>query len=214
MPAYIGYLGGRSLSNTSRTVKISRWSTFFHGVAFVIGFSLIFIGLGLAASVIGSLLFGIRIWLARLGGILIVLFGLHLTGIVNIPCLDYDLRPENSVDENRSYFSSVLMGICFSAGWSPCVGPVLGSILTLAVNEGSLAEGFRLLSAYSIGFAIPFLITALGINSIATWMRSLGRITRVVEIIMGMILIIVGCLLFFGVYEQIARFGLVFNFGL
>jgi cytochrome c-type biogenesis protein len=209
MPAYIGYLGGRSLSNSQFSEPIHKWSTFFHGLAFVIGFSLVFIGLGLAASVIGSLLFDIRIWLARIGGILVILFGLHMTGILKIPWLDYDLRPENKVDENRSYFSSVFMGICFSAGWSPCVGPVLGSILTLAVNEGSLQEGFNLLSAYSVGFAIPFLISALAIGWISSRMQSLGKITRIMEKIMGAVLIVVGCLLFFGLYEQIARYSFI-----
>ncbi len=93
-----------------------------------------------------------------------MLFGLHMTGILKISWLDYDLHPENKIDENRSFFSSILMGICFSAGWSPCVGPVLGSILTLALDEGSLQQGFYLLSAYSVGFTVPFLIMALGVS--------------------------------------------------
>ncbi len=143
-----------------------------------------------------------------------MLFGLHMTGILKISWLDYDLHPENKIDENRSFFSSILMGICFSAGWSPCVGPVLGSILTLALDEGSLQQGFYLLSAYSVGFTVPFLIMALGVSWISSRMRSLGRITRVMEIIMGLILIIVGGLLFFGIYEQIARIGFLFDFGL
>jgi cytochrome c-type biogenesis protein len=207
MPAYIGYLGGRSVSQGDVRAKHSRWNTFLHGAAFVLGFSLVFIGLGLTASVIGRLLYEIRNWLARLGGILIVLFGLQLTGILKIPLLDYELRPQNRVQENRSFLSSLLMGVCFSAGWSPCVGPVLGSILTLAVNEGSLREGFNLLSAYSAGFAIPFLITALGLSWISTRLSSLSRFTRITEIVMGIILIIVGCLLFSGLYEQVAQYG-------
>jgi cytochrome c-type biogenesis protein len=214
MPAYIGYLGGRSFSTVPATGDQKKLSTFFHGLAFVIGFSLVFIGLGLTASVIGNLLFGIRIWLARLGGIVVILFGLHMSGLFRIPWLDYDLRPDNKLDENRSYLSSLFMGICFSAGWSPCVGPVLGSILTLAVNGGSLLEGFNLLSAYSAGLAIPFLVTALGIGWISTRMKSLAIINRIVEKIMGVVLIIVGFLLLFGLYEQFARYGFFFNFGL
>jgi cytochrome c-type biogenesis protein len=185
-----------------------------HGMAFVAGFSLIFIGLGLAASAIGSLLYGMRVWMARLGGILISIFGLHMTGLIHISWLDYDLRPENSVEENRSYFSSLLMGILFSAGWSPCVGPVLSAILTLAVNEGSLQEGLKLLTAYSVGFAIPFLITALGIGWISSRLYLIGKFTRAVEIAMGIILVMVGILLFLGLYEQIAQFSPVINTGL
>jgi cytochrome c-type biogenesis protein len=214
MPAYIGYLGGRSVYGKQAQSSSNRWNTFLHGLAFVAGFSLVFIGLGLAASVIGSLLYSMRLWMARLGGILISLFGLHMTGLIHIPWLDYDLRPENRVEENRSYFSSLLMGILFSAGWSPCVGPVLSAILTLAVNEGSLQEGMKLLSAYSVGFAIPFLITALGIGWISSRLHLIGKFTRVVEISIGIILIVVGVLLFLGLYEQIAQFNPVINTGL
>lgn len=207
MPAYIGYLGGRSVSNFEAGVKRSQWRLFLHGSAFVLGFSLVFIGLGLTASVIGSLLYDIRDWLARLGGILIILFGLQMAEILKIPWLEYDLRPQTSTHENRGFLSSLLMGICFSAGWSPCVGPVLGSILTLTVNEGSLQEGFKLLSAYSAGFAIPFLITALGMDWISSRLPSINRYIRGIKIVFGIILIIVGCLLFSGMYEQIARYG-------
>ncbi|NMB54926.1 MAG: cytochrome c biogenesis protein CcdA [Leptolinea sp.] len=207
MPAYIGYLGSRSTANTATSRSSRHWIIFLHGLFFILGFSLVFIGLGLAASAIGALLFHYREWLARLGGIFIVIFGLQLTGILNIQWLDNDVHPQTQRDESRSLISSLILGICFSAGWSPCVGPILGSILTLAVNDGSIYEGFFLLSAYSVGFAIPFLITALSIEWIATRMKRLSRATRVIEIIMGIILIIAGCLLFFSQYEQIARFG-------
>jgi cytochrome c-type biogenesis protein len=106
------------------------------------------------------------------------------------------------------------MGILFSAGWSPCVGPVLGSILTLAVNEGSMLEGFRLLSAYSVGFAIPFLIFAAAIDSISIRISKFARAAHIIEIVMGVVLLLVGLLVFTGQYRQFVSMGTLFNFGL
>ena len=106
------------------------------------------------------------------------------------------------------------MGVFFSAGWSPCVGPVLGAILTLAFNGGSVSQGIWLLTAYSLGLAIPFLIAAWGIGWVTIILRRYGKMTRYVEIAMGIILIIVGVLLFLGTFEQLARFGLFVDFGL
>jgi cytochrome c-type biogenesis protein len=214
VPAYIGYLGGRSISVDQNRPDKNRWYTFLHGLFFVAGFSLIFIGLGMAASAIGSLLYDVRGILERIGGILITIFGLHQSGLVRIKWLDYDLRPANRVEENRSYVSSLVMGILFSAGWSPCVGPVLGSILTLAMNEGALTDGFILLSAYSAGFAIPFLIFAIAIDKISFRMSMFSKAAHILEIVMGMVLIIVGLLVFFGLYRQFVGFGNPFDFGL
>jgi cytochrome c-type biogenesis protein len=214
VPAYIGYLGGRSVSVSDQEYNANRWSTLAHGFAFVLGFSLVFIGLGLTASIIGNLLFSIRDWLEKIGGIVVILFGLHMTGILRIPILDHDLHPKSKVDEQRSLFSSFLLGIFFSAGWSPCVGPVLGAILTLALNTGSLWDGAWLLTAYSSGLAIPFLVTALGIGWMAGGIKKYRRFISIVEKVMGGMLIIVGLLLFFGLFEQIARFGYFVNFGI
>lgn len=214
MPAYIGWLGGRTVTSDPDSNGIHRWSVFLNGLAFVLGFSLIFIGLGLTASWIGSLLIDGREWLARLGGILVVLFGLHLTGLLRVPWFDYDLRLQSGIKKESGLISSFVMGICFSAGWSPCVGPVLGSILTVALNEGSLQQGFTLLSVYSAGFAIPFLALALGLDWIAPRIRITGKVTHIIQISLGILWIAVGILLFFGLYEQIVRFGNPFDFGL
>src|SRR5512133_2494062 len=152
VPAYIGYLSGRSLAvSDTGDVHGSRWQAVSHGLAFVIGFSIVFITLGVTVSFLGGILYDLRTWLAKIGGLVVIVFGLHMTGIIRIPFLEYDLRPQSVLDQRRSYFSSALMGIFFSAGWSPCVGPVLGAILTLALNGGSIAKGVQLLSAYSAG---------------------------------------------------------------
>lgn len=214
VPAYIGYLGGRSIAVMQEASAARRWITFSHGLAFVLGFSLIFIALGVAVSAVGGLLYDLREFLAKIGGVVVILFGLHMTGIFRIPFLEYDLRPQSNPDQRRGYLSSLLMGIFFSAGWSPCVGPVLGAILTLALNEGSITQGVRLLSAYSAGLAIPFLLAALGIGWVTQSLRRHRKALRSIEVVMGVVLVIVGVMLFLGTFQQLARFGLFVDFGL
>jgi cytochrome c-type biogenesis protein len=212
VPAYVGYLGGRAAGSGQR--ELNRWVTLTHGLAFVLGFSLVFIILGVAVSAAGGFLFDLRSYLAKIGGLVVIIFGLHMLGIFHIPFLEYDTRVGTAPDRRWGYLSSAMMGVFFSAGWSPCVGPVLGSILTLAVNGGSIELGARLLSAYSAGLAIPFLVAAWGIGWVTTALRKYGRLMRYVEIAMGVVLVIVGILLFAGVFELLARYGYYVNFGI
>lgn len=213
VPAYVSYLGGRSAASAQGGVS-NKWVTFSHGLAFVLGFSMVFILLGVAASALGGLLYNLQNWIARIGGIVVIIFGLHMTGIIKIPFLQYDLRPQSAPDRKRGYASSALMGVFFSAGWSPCVGPVLGAILTLSLSGGSVLLGAQLLTAYSAGLAIPFLIAALGIGWVTTTLRRYGKIMRFVEVGMGIVLIIVGVMLTLGIFETMARFGYFVDFGL
>jgi cytochrome c-type biogenesis protein len=216
VPAYVGYLGGRSVTPQGPTVE-NRWSTFAHGLAFVLGFSLVFVALGAAASAIGVLLFDARQWISRIGGVVVILFGLHTMGVLNIPLFDMDTRRQALPGTNLGYLGSALMGVFFSAGWAPCVGPVLGTILTLALNSGQLNQGVTLLSAYSIGLAVPFLLAALGIGRIAELLRRRGRTVRSISLATGVVLVVVGVLLTSGRLEQFfARFSSTFfiDFGL
>jgi cytochrome c-type biogenesis protein len=212
VPAYVGYLGGRAAGGESSANN--RWITFSHGLVFVLGFSVVFISLGLAASALGGLLYDTRDWLAKIGGLVVIIFGLHMIGVFRIPFLEYDTRVQKLPDARLGYLASFLMGIFFSAGWSPCVGPVLGAILTLALNGGDLAFGTVMLSAYSAGLAIPFLIAALGIGWVTTTLRRHGKTMRYVEVAMGVILIIVGLMLIFGVFNLLANYGFFIDFGL
>jgi len=213
VPAYIGYLGGRSMA-LAQDEEPNRWVTFSHGLAFVLGFSVVFILLGVATSALGGLLYNLRDWLTKIGGVVVVIFGLHMTHIIRIPFLEYDLRPQSQPDRQRGYVSSALMGVFFSAGWSPCVGPVLGAILTISLSGGSVTSGTLLLTAYSIGLAIPFLLAALGIGWVTTILRKYGKVMHYVEIAMGVLLIIIGIMLFFGTFEYLARFGFFIDFGI
>jgi cytochrome c-type biogenesis protein len=212
VPAYVGYLGGRAAGGENNISN--RWVTFSHGLAFVLGFSVVFVILGAAASIAGGFLYDVRFWLAKIGGIVVIIFGLHMIGVFRIPFLEYDTRVTSAPNLKWGYLSSALLGVFFSAGWSPCVGPVLGTILTLAINGGSIALGAKLLSAYSAGLAIPFLGAALGIGWVTTTLRKYNKIMHYIEIAMGVVLVIVGVLLFAGVFELLSRYGYYVNFGI
>ncbi len=212
VPAYIGYLGGRAAGGESSSKN--RWVIFTHGLAFVLGFSLVFILFNIIASALGLLLYDARTWLAKIGGLVIIIFGLHMIGVFRIPFLEYDVRIHSQVDHRWGYISSVLMGIFFSAGWSPCIGPVLGWIMTFSINSGSIVKGTTLGIAYSTGLAIPFLLAALGIGWVSTLLRRYSRVMRVVEIFMGVLLIVVGTLLFLGSFNVLANYIPLINFGL
>jgi cytochrome c-type biogenesis protein len=213
VPAYVGYLGGLGVGTTGgETGKSNRWITFSHGLAFVLGFSVVFVLLGVAAAFAGGLLYDLRFWLAKIGGIVVIVFGLHMIGVFHLPFLAYDTRVQQAPDPKWGYLSSVLMGVFFSAGWSPCVGPVLGAILTLAINGGSISLGAMLLTAYSTGLAIPFLVAALGIGWVTIILKKYGKTMRYVEIAMGVILVIIGIMLFTGVFALIAQQGQFFFF--
>jgi cytochrome c-type biogenesis protein len=210
VPAYVGYLGGRSVAS-ARDGKSNPILTLSHGLAFVLGFSVVFMSLGLATSIIGELLYDMRVWLARIGGVVVIIFGLHMTGLLRIPFLEYDLRPQTTPDRNRGYVASFLMGIFFSAGWSPCVGPILGVILTLSLSGGSISQGVLLLAVYSAGLAIPFLIASVQIGLVTTVLRKYGKTMHYIEVGMGVVLIIVGVMLLLGRFEQFAQFGSFFG---
>lgn len=214
VPAYIGYLGGRAAGGEA--TESNRFIILSHGVAFVLGFSLVFITLGVATAALGQLLFDLRFILAKVGGIVVIIFGLHMIGVFRIPFLEYDTRVQTAPDRKWGYLSSLMMGVFFSAGWAPCVGPVLGAILTLALNGGSVATGVKLLSAYSMGLAIPFLIAALGVGWVTLTLRKYGKAMHYIEVGMGVILVILGIMLFAGIFERIAQAGQFFwiDFGL
>jgi cytochrome c-type biogenesis protein len=212
VPVYIGYLGGRAVGGESNSPN--RWITFTHGLAFVLGFSLVFIIFNILAAALGGLLLGMRTWLAKIGGIIVVIFGLQMIGVFRIPFLEYDVRIHSQTEPRWGYISSLLMGVFFSAGWAPCVGPILGSIMTFAANGGSILKGVLLGSVYSAGLAIPFLLAALGIGWVTTILRRYNKVMRIIEIVMGIILVLAGILLFMGSFNILASYIPFLDFGL
>lgn len=214
VPAYVGYLGGRSLSQAEEELPAKQLRTFLHGLAFVLGFSFVFISLGLAFSALSVFFFQIRDILAKTGGVIIILFGLHMTGLIRIPFLNYDWRPQSKLSQGYGILPSFFMGVFFSAGWSPCVGPTLGLILTLAIERANLGQGAGLLSVYSLGMGIPFLLAAVGVGRVTQVFKKYHNLLKVIEIILGLILIVVGVMLFLGIYQQLATLDVLIDFGI
>jgi cytochrome c-type biogenesis protein len=171
-----------------------RWTTFSHALLFVIGFSIVFvIGWGGAATALGTLFYDSKQWLARIGGVVVILFGLHTLGILRIPFLDRDTRPE--LRGAGRVASSMLMGVVFAAGWSPCIGAVLGSILTLGMSEQGIAQAMVLSSGYALGLAIPFLIISLLMDRATSAVRALKGYMRPFQIGSGLLMIVMGVML-------------------
>jgi cytochrome c-type biogenesis protein len=167
---------------------------------------------GAAVGALGTLVgdFFVKRWIARIGGIVVVIFGLHTMGVINIPFLDYDTRRQVQPNPRLGYLASVLMGVFFSAGWAPCIGPVLGTILNLALFSGQVTQGVILLSAYSVGMAVPFLLAALGMGQVTTLMKRHGQAIRYLSIATGVFLVAVGIMLITGSLERLAQFAPIF----
>jgi cytochrome c-type biogenesis protein len=215
VPVYISYLGGQKASQVSLNGDCTgRFDAVKQGLAFVFGFSVVFVLLGMAAGAMGSLLYPIRYWLTRVGGIVVIIFGLNMIGLIRIPFLQYDLRHHTIMQKTTGLLPSFLMGVFFSAGWTPCVGPTLGAILTMAMSGGSLLEGGLLLSIYSLGFGIPFIVAAFAIDWICGILARYGKYLHYVEIVMGIVVVIIGIMLFLGTFNELARFGQFFDFGI
>ena len=206
MPVYIGYIGGYSFSDQEKNDKARfRPIVFFHGLIFVLGFSIVFLAMGAVFSALGGYLALYRVWMLRATAIIIILFGLHMTGIFRIKYLDYEIRITASYNQLNNLAATFVLGIVFAAGWSPCIGPVLGSILALSLNSGSVYWGTFFLFFYSLGMAIPFLVACLTIETISTYIRKYSQMTLILEKIMGSILVIVGLLLLTGFYDLLLQ---------
>jgi len=190
IPSYVGFLTGLSLPEIERR----RGTALAHAVWFVAGFSVIFIALGATASVLGVLLLRSQVWIGRIGGALVVLFGLYLLGILRPAFLMRDWRLDLA-HKPVGYLGSAFVGVTFGAAWTPCIGPILGAILTLAAAQASVAHGAALLTAYSAGLALPFVITALALDRFLAWFQRFRPYLVWVERIAGILLIVLGLLL-------------------
>lgn len=199
MPSYVTFITGMGLDDVSR----ARRTALVHALLFVLGFSFIFVALGAGASVFGQLLREYRVWIARIGGVLMVLMGLWMLDVLRIGALQQERRFHLS-DKPLGYLGTVLVGIAFGAGWTPCLGPTLGAILLLAANESELGKGITLLSFYSAGLAVPFLVSALALEKFLSFFQSFRHNIGKVNRIAGILLIVVGVLMFTGLFERLA----------
>jgi cytochrome c-type biogenesis protein len=172
-----------------------RFQTFVHSVFFVLGFTLIFVALGATATALGQLLLGARLWIQRIGGVVVIILGLHVMGVITIPLLYSEKRMHVQTNPRLGYLSSFLVGLFFAAGWTPCLGPVLATMLTWAASSTDLWQGVLMLTFYSLGFGIPFLLTGLLFDAATTFLRRLNRHMRVISIVSGVLLIGIGLLM-------------------
>ncbi|MFC1886697.1 cytochrome c biogenesis CcdA family protein [Thermodesulfobacteriota bacterium] len=195
IPAYFTFITGFSLEElTGDRSREIRSKVIFSTVSYVLGFSLVFIFLGASASYLGGFIFKYRDWIRIIGGGLIILLGLHLTGWLRIRRLDFEKRI-NLEKKPLHFFGTFMVGMAFGAGWSPCIGPLLGSILIIAGSQETIWEGMALLGVYSAGMAIPFLIMSVFINLLLVFMKKTSRALRYINVVAGIILVIIGLLL-------------------
>ena len=190
IPSYVGYLTGMSVEEVERR----RGTAVLHGLWFVAGFSLVFVLLGAAASAVGNLLRDYQVWLGRVGGVLLILFGVYLLGILRPALLMREWRVELA-RKPLGYFGSGVVGFTFGAAWTPCIGPILGGILTLAATQAGLGRGIVLLAVYALGLGVPFLLTALALDRFLVWFQRFRPYIIWVDRIAGAMLIVLGILL-------------------
>lgn len=196
-PSFLSYVTGVSIDEISAGTREARNRVLQHSLAFFLGFSTIYVSLGLAASALGSFFYAGRSWLPVVGGVWVIIMGLALMGVLRIPFLMRERR-FHFTNRPQGYLGSALVGLTFAAGWTPCIGPILGAVLALAA--GSPGLGGLLLLAYSVGFAIPFILMAYALGSV----RLLTRYSRLVERVGGGIMVLMGLLLATGYMERMS----------
>jgi cytochrome c-type biogenesis protein len=199
VPSYIGFLTGMSLPEMAGRRRVPLG----HAVLFVLGFSLVFVLLGASATALGRALNYYQLWLQRIGGVLIIGFGLVCLGVIRAKFLSEERRVQVE-HKPVGYLGSALVGMAFGAGWTPCIGPVLGAILGLAATSQDLGRGMLLLGAYSAGLAVPFLAAAVALDSFLEWFQRFRRYLPWVMRMCGALLIFVGVLMVTGEFTRLA----------
>lgn len=207
VPSYLAYVGG---SSSTQDKLRQRRLTLRNSLLFILGFSLVFMMLGASASVLGALLRDYRAVLITVGGVLIIFFGLVMLGLFRLPWFYRDTRKQFRGDSSTPV-GAVLLGMAFAAGWTPCIGPVLGGILTLAGASGTLVQGVTLLAIYALGLAVPFFLAALALDSFLAFSQRFRRFLPWVERVAGVILVIAGVLMLTGAYTQLNSYLIQFT---
>jgi cytochrome c-type biogenesis protein len=204
IPGYLSFISGVTIdelhtgSRKDNLVKVLKASLFF-----VLGFSTVFIALGAGASSIGTFLGRHKDLFNYVAGVLIFLFGVHMSGLFKFGFLNYEKRFHSS-SKPLGLIGSYIVGLAFAFGWTPCIGPILAAILTIAANEGSLGKGMLLLSVYSLGLALPFLLAAVFFNTFLGFFSWIKKHFHTIELVSGILLMAVGVLVFTGYLQQLS----------
>lgn len=202
VPGYVSFVAGSSLEDL-RDGAAPRLQALFLAITFVVGFSAVFVALGMSASAIGELLLSYRYELGIVAGVVVILFGLHMLGVTPISLMDREARFHADVSKGR-VVSAFVLGVAFAFGWTPCIGPVLGAILTLGASTGDVTKGGLLLAVYSAGLGLPFLLAALFTGTLLKQLKALGRAGRNLQRGAGGLLVAMGLLMVTGQLEVIA----------
>jgi cytochrome c-type biogenesis protein len=198
IPSYVTFITGVSLDDAHQ----ARRAALVHALLFVAGFSLIFVALGAGATMLGRLLVAYRGAITKLGGVLVILFGLYLLGAFRLAAFDRERRV-HLADKPAGYLGTVLVGIAFGAGWTPCIGPILGAILTYNLAVSEIGRGTALLGAYSLGLAVPFVLAAIAIPQFLSLFQRLRRHIGVLSRVSGVLLVAVGILMLTNTFTAI-----------
>jgi cytochrome c-type biogenesis protein len=193
IPSYVSFITGLALDDVQRARRV----TFIHSLLFVGGFTIVFLVLGATATVLGQLLLRHRDWVGRVGGVLVIVLGLYLLGVLNIGALAQERRL-HLADKPLGYLGTLLVGMAFAAGWTPCIGPILGGVLTYTASSADLQRGLVLLFAYSVGLAVPFLLAAMMIDRFMTLFQRYRGALIWISRVSGVLLILVGILMVTG----------------
>ena len=202
VPPYLAYMGGVSLSDMS-SESAARRRAVIAALFFVLGLSTVFLILGFTASAVGAFFPQNQVLFAQISGVVIIIFGLHFIGLFRIGFLDQEARLDAG-DKGGSSFGAYVLGLAFAFGWTPCIGPQLGAILSLAASEGSVTRGTVLLGIYALGLGLPFLLAAMFITRAMGLMNRLKRHMKLIERVMGSLLILVGLAMLTGAFSWFA----------
>jgi cytochrome c-type biogenesis protein len=202
VPGYVSFVAGSSLEDL-RDGQASRLQAFLLALTFVVGFSVVFVSFGASATALGQLLLDYRYELGMVAGVIVILFGLQMLGLTPFNLMNQEARFQVDAGGGRMMGAFVL-GLAFAFGWTPCIGPVLGAILTLGASTADVGTGAMLLAVYSAGLGLPFLLAALFTGALLGWLRALGRAGRRMQQGAGALLVVMGVLMLTGRLELIA----------
>jgi cytochrome c-type biogenesis protein len=207
LPAYVSYLGGAALPEIRRNPPLYRRRMVRGGLLFVVGFGIVFIALGVAVGFVGGAVVAQqKVLVQRIGGVLVIVMGLALLGLLPARLAERGFSLPAAANAGSGGGAPVLLGLVFGAAWTPCVGPVLAVILTLAAERGMAARGGLLLAAYTIGLGLPFVLCSLLAASFPAVMRPLARFSSLLSRVAGALLVVLGLLLVLGVYQSLAGY--------
>jgi cytochrome c-type biogenesis protein len=207
IPGYVSFVSGLTLEEMrgDTAVANARQRVLIASLWFVLGFSLVFIALGATASVIGKILLQNQPILSKIAGAILIVLGLHTMGVFRLRFLESEKRVHTQT-KPRGPLGAVLVGVAFAFGWTPCIGPILGGILTIAGSRETVAEGVQLLAVYSLGLGIPFLLTAMAINQFFAASARIRKYYHAIEIVSGALIVVIGLLIFFNQFTLITQY--------